>query len=281
MIRVIIAFVMFMFSFSTAWTQTKKLYFLNKPESISTPQRLAKFNVKTREQARIFFHYKNSGTKTMQFKFKSNKPVLGIVGFSFSTSPGIAGAQAVLAFFKNTNSLHDVNINHKWLANQTISGIVEFTAIQDTQIECQTGDAINSKTRIGIMDTMESILSSSIQNEPVKIRFPGKGPEINLGLYGVKQYIIVTNTSKVSKDIVVYASPRASKAIITWGVNGIYHNTPMIPAKNRYRMAVFRLKPAQSLCITTMPAGGMAYPVEIEFVPRVIGTVANANESRL
>lgn len=278
MIRVVIALMVFMATLSTVWAQTKSLYFLNKPESIATKQRLARFNVQAGEQVRIFLHYKNSGTKTMQFELKSNTPVLGVVGFSFNGSPGIAGSQAALEFFQNTLVLRDININHKWLPGQTISGIIEFTATNTIQINCQTGDAINPKTRIGIMDTMESILSSDIQNKPVKIRFGGNGPGINRGPYGVKQHITVTNTSKVSKDIVVYTSPRAGKAVITWGVNGIYHNTPMIPAKSKYRLAIFRLRPAQSLRITTMPAGGMAYPVEMEFVPRTVEIAGNANE---
>lgn len=277
--RVVITLLVFMATLSTVWAQTKSLYFLNKPESIATKQRLANLNVKAGQRVRIFLHYMNAGKRTMQFELKSDKPVLGIVGFSFNISPGIAGSRAALAFFQSAATPRDINISHKWPAGQTISGIIEFTATQDTQINCQTGDTINPKTSIGIMDIMESLFVADIQNTPVKIRFGGNGPKTNLGQYGVKQHITVTNTSKISKNIVVYASPRAGRAVITWGVNGRYHNTPMIAAKSKYRLATFTLRPGQSVRLTTMPAGGFAYPVEMEFAPRTIGIAGNVNGS--
>lgn len=279
MIRVVIALMVFMATLSTVWAQTKSLYFLNKPESIATKQRLAQFNVQAGEQVRIFLHYKNSGRKTMQFEFKSSQPVLGVVGFSFSAIPGIAGSQAALAFFRNTLILQNINIIHKWIPGQTISGIIEFTAKNTMQINCETGATINPKTRIGTMGIIESSLLSNIQDEPVKIRFGGDGPAINRGPYGVTHHITIINTSKTTKKIIVYANPRASEAVITWGVSGIYHNTPMIPVKVKYRLAAFKLKPWESLRFTTMPAGGFAYPVELEFVPRTIGIDGNASES--
>lgn len=277
MIRVVITLMVFMAALSTVWAQTKSLYFLNTPESIATKQRLAKFDVPAGEQVRIFLHYKNSGGKTMEFEFKSSQPVLGIVGFSFNGSPGIAGSEAALEFFQNALMLRDININHRWLPGQTISGIIEFVAIKDTQIICKTGDTINPKTSIGILDSLESLFSANIENQPVKIRFGGTGPSANRGQYGVTQRVTVTNTSKATKSVVIYASPRGGKAVVTWGVNGIYHNTPMIPAKGKYRLATFTLKQGQSLCLTTMPAGGMAYPVELEFVPRITGTYENVS----
>jgi hypothetical protein len=259
------------------WAQTKSLYFLNKPESIATTQRLAQFEVRSGKQVRIFFHYKNSGRKTMEFEFKSSQPILGIVGFSFNGSPGLAGSQAVLEFFQNYKVLREVNINHQWLPGQTISGVIEFTAAKDVQIECKTGNTVNPKTIIGIMDSTESVFSEKIEDHPVKIRFGGLGPSANIGQYGVIQKVTVTNASKTTKSVVIYASPRGGKAVVTWGVNGIYHNTPMIPAKGKYRLATFTLRPGQSLYLTTMPAGGMAYPVELEFVPRTTETYENVS----
>lgn len=277
MIRVVITLMVFMAALSTVWAQTKSLYFLNTPESIATKQRLAQFDVQAGEQVRIFLHYKNSGGKTMEFEFKSSQPVLGVVGFSFSGSPGIAGSEAALEFFQSALMLRDININHKWLPGQTISGIIEFTATKDTQISCKTGDTINPKTSIGVLDSLESLFSANIENQPVKIRFGGLGPNANRGQYGVTQRVTVTNTSKATKSVVIYASPRGGKAVVTWGVNGIYHNTPMIPAKGKYRLATFTLRPGRSLCLTTMPAGGIAYPVELEFVPRITGTYENVS----
>jgi hypothetical protein len=271
----------FMAALSTVWAQTKSLYFLNKPESIATTQRLAQLSVQAGEHVRIFLHYRNAGRKTMQFKLSSNQPILGVVGFAFHESPGIAGSNAALEFFQSALILRNIEIKHKWLPGQTISGIIEFTAVKDMQINCQTGDTINPQTRIGVTSTMEAFWSANIQNTPVKIRFGGDGPQSNRGPYGVKQHITINNTSDKPQNIIVYASPRAGKAVVTWGVNGTYHNTPMIPAKGRYRLATFTLRPSQSLRLTTMPAGGMAYPVELEFVPRTVETVENVNAPSL
>lgn len=279
MIRVVITLIVFMATLSTVWAQTKSLYFLNKPESIATKQRLAQLSVQAGEQVRIFLHYRNSGKNTMYFEFKSNQPVLGVVGFSFHGSPSIAGSQAALQFFQSSTVLRDINITHKWKPGQTISGIIEFTAVQNIQINCRTGDVVNPKTSIGVMDKIESMFSVDVNNNPVKIRFGGSGPDSNKGEYGVKQNFTVKNTSTNTKSIIVYVSPRAGKAVVTWGVDGKYHNTPMIPAKGKYRLATFTLRPGQSLCLTTMPAGGIAYPVELEFVPRITGTYENVSVS--
>lgn len=277
MIRVVITLMVLMASLSTVWAQTKSLYFLNKPESIATPQRLAKFEVQSGEHVRVFLHYKNSGSKTMQFEFQSSKTILGSVGFAFNHSPGIAGSTAAIDFFQNELALQNINLKHKWIPGQTISGIIEFTARQNTQIICKTGDTLNPHTSIGVTHELEHAIKLEIQNTPVQIRFGGVGPRSNKGQYGVKQYITATNASTTTKRIIVYASPRAGRAVITWGVNGIYHNTPMLEAKSRHRLAAFTIKAGQSLQMTTMPAGGIAYPVEFEFAPQTIGNDENAN----
>jgi hypothetical protein len=256
---------------STVLAKEKSLYFLNKPESIASKQKLAQLSVKAGERTRVFLHYLNTSKYTMQFSLKTSQKTVGVIGFKYSPSPSVAGSSAALDFFNNLNNPKEIAIQHSWRPGQTISGIIEFNSTKDITIECKTGEIVNPKTNVTKTNEIESIYTVDLKDKSEKLRFGGLGDGVNKGQYGLAHKVNLSNKSSQHKSVIIYASPRAGNAILTWGVDGKFTNTPVIQAKSKYRLAAFKLAPGESMQFVTMPVGGMSYPVELEFEPRAIG----------
>lgn len=249
--------------------QVENLYFLNHPETTRTAGGLGEFEMVAGERGRVFFHFKNATGKGRTFTLTSDKP-LDMVRMSSTVSKDAAysGSTAAHKFFTGrVRSKRPFSISVYVPVGQVVSGIAEGTAAETTRVKCQMGAGeLVLGAKVSVTPHIRKIYETD-ENGSVKVSIGDLGVADNIGNYGVTHSVFIKNAGQASRKYDIILHPRGGAAIVVYGINGEYTTTSRLPQYSQKRVATITVAAGKTSEFTTMPLGGVAYPLVIEVRP--------------
>jgi hypothetical protein len=257
-----------------------QLLFCNQPERIRQGGAHADAQLKAGQTYRIFFHYRNGTRRTgplvVSVQGTAGKPLPVTVKKGIGdphTDPGHAGRQAMARFLKAPEKQYvgpgRVRFPITLKPLQVGSGVLTVRTKEDARLRIYYAHNRNvvKGAKVVAIDAprreYEVVLTPESGQQYFRIGLPvaaGKTPMD--GAYGVA-YSFKVNAPPGSKVRVAF-SPRGGKAGVVGTVGGLLRQTPIVGASAwaRFSDAVVG---KDGLVVTTLPFGGVFYPVELAF----------------
>ena len=259
-----------------------KLLFCNQPEKLLAAGAHADTHLTGGRTYRIFFHYRNgsgtTGPLVVALHGSRGKPLTLAVQKGIATpqkDPSEAGKQAMARFLKSPQKRYvapkgsarfPVTLKH----NQVASGVLTLRTDQDVRLRIyfRHNKTVVPGARVVAVDAPRRdytlTLTPGARQQYFRIGVPESGMSKHLnGTYGLI-YSFRVNAAPGSKVRVAF-SPRGGKAGLVGTINGVMQQSRIVGAA---AWAVFSeaVVGKDGLVLTTLPFGGVFYPVEMAFL---------------
>ena len=258
----------------------EKLLFCNQPERIQTTGAHADARITANKTYRIFLHYRNgtaaTGPLVVAFQGSVDKPLTLSVRKGMADpqkDPSEAGRQAMARFLKAPQKRYvgkgGVRFPLTLKRLEVASGVLTVRADQDTRLRIyfrNNGRVVPGAHVVAIDAPRRDYtvaLSSDSQRQYFRIGVPEPGMSKYMdGTYGLV-YSFKVSAPPGSKVRVAF-SPRGGKAGLVGTVGGVMQQTRIVGAAawSAFSEAVVG---KDGLVVTTLPFGGVFYPVELVF----------------
>lgn len=258
-----------------------QLLFCNQPERIRASGVYADSLLKAGQTYRIFFHYRNGSSKTgpvvvaLHGTAKQSLEVKIQKGIGDPhVSPGHAGRQAMARFLKAAERQYvgpnGVRFPLMVKPQQVASGVLTVRGLtQDARLRIYYTHARATVpgARVVAVEAPRRDFTVTLNPDAKRQYFrignpePGMSKHLN-GTYGLV-YSFKVNAPPGSKVRVAF-SPRGGHAGLVGTVGGILHQTRIVGAA-AWSLFSETVVGKDGLVVTTLPFGGVFYPVELAF----------------
>jgi hypothetical protein len=249
-------------------TSAKNLVFLNIPEKVVNSGILGKQTIKNTSNTRIFFHYLNATGRDQVFNLRFEGNFFNFrSAISSDSEPGIAGAEANIAFFKAKEKvIKNPILTIKLPNNHTVSGIAEAKFIPGEKWSCELGTSKNViDSKIITTDKFDKTIEIALNNKPIWYRLGDNRKSLIPGNYGYHFNFNVVNKSPKKKLLVCYLNPRGGKITGVFNVNKQIVSTAELMPKTETKFYHKILDSNQNVSVEYIPTGGYCYPIQIKF----------------
>lgn len=257
------------------------LLFCNQPERITAPGTYADTMLRAGQTYTVFFHYNNttrsrgdlvvalSGSAGVPLRFDARK------GFALAhRDPTVAGRQAMARYLsapskKYTGKKGGAHFRLSAGAKQTASGVITFTAKSDARLRIywRHNQWTVPGARVIAVDSprreVDIALARGTEGYRYRIGVPDADMSKHLdGTYGML-YSFRVDAPQGSRVRVSF-SPRGGQAGMVGSINGLMHQTDIVPA-TKWKVFCEAIVGRDGMILTTAPFGGVFYPVELLF----------------
>lgn len=259
-----------------------KLLFCNTPERMLSGGAYADAHLTGGQTYRIFFHYRNGTPSTaplvVAFHGSAGKPLTLAVRKGMATpqmDPSEAGKQAMARFLKSPQKHY---VGSKGAARfpltldrlEVASGVLSVRADQDVRLRIyfKHNNKVVPGAQVVAVDAPRrdyaiALTPGKQQQQYFRIGVPEKGMSKHMdGTYGLV-YSFKVSAPAGSKVRVAF-SPRGGKSGLVGTINGVLRQSRIVGAAvwSGFAEAVVG---KDGLVVTTLPFGGVFYPVELVF----------------
>jgi hypothetical protein len=258
-----------------------RLLFCNQPERIRAKGAYADSLLEAGQSYRIFFHYRNTrstrGPLVVSFRGASDKPLVLRVQKGIAdphVSPAHAGRQAMARFMSSPQRAFRgpdrVSFSLQVRPQQVASGVLTVRPIgQDAHLRIYYGhnDSTVPGARVVAVEAPRREFTVTLSSRAKRQFFrigtlePGMGSDLK-GAYGVV-YSFRVNAPPGSKVRVAF-SPRGGRAGLVGTLGGILHQSRIVGTA-AWSLLGESVVGKGGLVVTTLPFGGVFYPVELAF----------------
>ena len=258
-----------------------QLLFCNRPERIRTGGAHADARLKAGPSYRIFYHYRNgtreSGPLVVAFHGATSEPLTLITRKGIAdpnVSPSQAGRQAMARFLKAPEKQYTgqraVRFTSTLKRHEVASGVLTVTAVgQDARLRIyyRHNRHTVAGARVIAVDAPRRdyaiVLKPGSSRQYFRIGVPEPGMSKHLdGTYGLIYSFRVK--APPGRKVRVAFSPRGGKAGLVGTVSGMMRQTRIVGA-TAWSVFSETVVGKNGLVITTLPFGGVFYPVELAF----------------
>jgi hypothetical protein len=256
------------------------LLFCNRPERLQSNGVYAEAKLTGGKTYRIFFHYRNdsrtTGPLVMAFHGSAGKPLRLEIRKGIakpSNDPPMAGRQAMARYMKspiqplvgNGAAKFTLPLNH-W---EVASGIVTVKADQDTRFRIYFKDAKRTipGAQIVPIKAPRREMTVTLRKDAPPLYFRIGVPEKDLkkqmdGTYGVVYAFKVL--APVGSRVRITFSPRGGQSGMVASIGNALFESNIVDASQLVVLAEATVG-KNGLVVTTIPFGGVFYPVEVAF----------------
>lgn len=258
------------------------LLFCNTPEKLRMPGSYSEAKLEAGRTYTIFYHYKNVTPSTGPFVIALRGTKKRPLGFAVRKGladpqwdPPLAGRQAMARYLSSpqkhlTGSKGYARFAHPLGRYQIASGVLTVRCDQDTQLKIYFRHdkwTVRGAHTVAVETPRRNIsvaLSRDSKRQSYRIGQPDKGMHRSMdGTYGMVYAFKVK--APEGRKVRVSFSPRGGKSGMVGSVNGQMRQTSIVPARGWKVFCEAIVGKDGGLNLTTVPFGGVFYPVELVF----------------
>jgi len=254
------------------------LLFCNQPEKLRAPGAYADAKLTAGKTYRIFYHYRNvsstAGPFVIAFQGSTGKPLTLLLHKGIAEpgiDPPLAGRQAVSRFLTATTQTYRgmgyARFGYPVPPRGVASGILTVRADQDVRFRLyfRNGRRVLPTARVVAVNTPHReqavTLSASTAAHYVRIGLPEAAANLFDGAYGLIYSFHVS--APAGRRVRIAFSPRGGKAGLVGTVDGRVRQSRIV--ESGWTVFSESIVGPKGLVLTTLPFGGVFYPVELAF----------------
>jgi len=254
------------------------LLFCNQPEKLRSPGAYADAKLTAGKTYRIFYHYRNvsgaTGPFVIAFQGSPGKPLTLLLHKGIAEpdiDPPLAGRQAVSRFLTAAPQTYRgrgyARFGYTVPSRGVASGIVTVRADQDVRFRLyfRNGRRVLPAARVVAVNTPHReqavALSAGTTAHYVRIGMPEAAANLFDGAYGLIYSFHVS--APAGRRVRIAFSPRGGKAGLVGTVDGRIRQSRIV--ESGWTVFSESIVGPKGLVLTTLPFGGVFYPVELAF----------------